>query len=161
MKLSALREASLAKEMHDAGLADMGYLYMGFYVHSCTKMRYKGDYVPSSLADPEEYTWHPLEQWQPLLDKYRYVSLSHPEHNLQGLPDVSENDSAQEPELPASILSAAQIIQTGRRGGAVAVPVITSPQWRRPAERLAISTLLNELGPELAAEVLLYMAHEV
>jgi len=159
-KLSALREVSLAKEMHDTGLTDMGYLYMGFYIHSCAKMRYKGDYAPSFLADPEEYTWHPLEQCQPLLDKYRYVSFSHPQHNLQGSPDVSE-DAAQESDLPASILSDAQIIQTGRRGGAVAIPVITSPQWRRPTERLAISTLLNGLGPELAGEVLLYMAHEI
>ena len=29
LKLSALREVSLAKEMHDAGLVEMGFLYMG------------------------------------------------------------------------------------------------------------------------------------
>ena len=28
-QLSALREAALAKEMHEAGVADMRYLYMG------------------------------------------------------------------------------------------------------------------------------------
>lgn len=70
MKLSALREASLAKEMHDAGAPGMSSLYMGklvqknvlylrnlqwvsgFYIHSCQKMRYKGDYSPSFLLDP-------------------------------------------------------------------------------------------------------------
>ncbi|TFY59793.1 hypothetical protein EVJ58_g5558 [Rhodofomes roseus] len=160
-KLSALREASLAKEMYDTGLTDMGFLYMGFYIHSCPKMRYKGDYAPSYLADPEEYTWCPLEQCRPALEGHRYVSFAHPEHNLEGPPDVPEDDSIQEQELPASVLSEAQIIQTGRRGGAVAVPVITSPQWRRSQERLAISALLNGLGPELAAEVLLFMAYEL
>ncbi|KZT66010.1 hypothetical protein DAEQUDRAFT_730775 [Daedalea quercina L-15889] len=160
-KLSALREASLAKELHDAGLVDMGYLYMGFYIHSCPKMRYKGDYAPSYLADPEEYTWYPLEECRPPLDKNRYVSFAHPEHNLEGPPDVAEDDEVEEPEVPQSILSEAKIIQSGTRGGPVAVPVLNSPQWRRPAERLAISTLVNALGPQLLAEVLLFMAYEV
>ncbi|EPT02754.1 hypothetical protein FOMPIDRAFT_1143185 [Fomitopsis schrenkii] len=160
-KLSALREVSLAKEMHDAGLADMGYLYMGFYIQSCPKMRYKGDYAPSYLADPEDYTWHPLEKCRPLLDKYRYVSFEHPEHNLQGPPNVSERDPVEEPEVPASVLSSAQTIQTRARGGSVAIPVANSPEWKRPAGRIAISTLLNALGPELACEVLLFMAYEL
>ena len=54
-------------------------------------MRYKGDYAPSYLADPEDYTWHPLEKCRPLLDQYRYASFEHPEHNLEGPPNVSEN----------------------------------------------------------------------
>ncbi|OSX59239.1 hypothetical protein POSPLADRAFT_1150353 [Postia placenta MAD-698-R-SB12] len=82
-KLSALREASLAKELHTAGVVDLKALYMGFYIHSCKKMRYKGDYYPSYLADPEEYTWYPLETCRPLLDKFHYVSFAHPEHNLK------------------------------------------------------------------------------
>ena len=67
--------------MHDAGAPGMQYLYMGFYIHSCVKMRYKGEYAPSYLLDPEEYTWHPLEECTPLLDKYRYASFAHPEHS--------------------------------------------------------------------------------
>ncbi|KAL1739129.1 arginine-tRNA-protein transferase, partial [Schizophyllum fasciatum] len=46
-KLSAMREAALAKEMNDAGAKELAYLYMGkscFYIHSCQKMRYKGEY---------------------------------------------------------------------------------------------------------------------
>ena len=56
--------------MHDAGVPGMNALYMGellesnlvaehlvqhspgFYIHSCVKMRYKGDYSPSYLVDP-------------------------------------------------------------------------------------------------------------
>ncbi|KAJ9120823.1 hypothetical protein QFC22_002757 [Naganishia vaughanmartiniae] len=51
-KLSALREAALAKEFHKAGMTDMGWLYMGFYIWTCQKMRYKGEYSPSYLLDP-------------------------------------------------------------------------------------------------------------
>ena len=100
-QLSALRELTLAKEMHDAGAPGMQYLYMGeyhrrnsankhtqpstgFYIHSCQKMRYKGEYSPSYLADPEEYTWHPIEECRPLLDQYRYASFAHPEHSVEG-----------------------------------------------------------------------------
>ena len=54
----------------------------GFYIHSCQKMRYKGEYAPSFLADPEEYTWYPLEKCRPLLDKNHYAAFAHPEHSL-------------------------------------------------------------------------------
>ncbi|KAI0650632.1 arginine-tRNA-protein transferase [Trametes meyenii] len=82
-KLSALREAALAREMHEAGVQGMKYLYMGFYIHTCQKMRYKGEYSPSYLADPEEYTWFPLNKCRPLLDKYHYACFSHPEQSLE------------------------------------------------------------------------------
>ena len=70
MKLSALREVSLAREIREAGAVEMSSLYMGqsfahpflaltlirlllgFYIYSCPKMRYKGEYSPSYLADP-------------------------------------------------------------------------------------------------------------
>ncbi len=51
-KLSAIKEAALARELADAGMNDMGWLYMGYYMESCGKMRYKGDYSPSFLLDP-------------------------------------------------------------------------------------------------------------
>ena len=57
---------------------------VGFYIHSCPKMRYKGEYLPSYLLDPEEYAWHPLEQWTPLLDNFRYASIAHADHSVVG-----------------------------------------------------------------------------
>ncbi|KAI4188857.1 MAG: hypothetical protein L6R41_001878 [Letrouitia leprolyta] len=50
-KLSALREIALAVE------GGYRFYYMGFYIHSCIKMRYKNQYQPSYLLDPETYTW--------------------------------------------------------------------------------------------------------
>ncbi|KAI0033761.1 arginine-tRNA-protein transferase [Vararia minispora EC-137] len=81
-KLSALREISLAREIHKAGSSQMNYLYMGFYIHTCQKMRYKGEYHPSYLADPEDFTWHALEKCRSLLDSNRYACFSHPEHSM-------------------------------------------------------------------------------
>ncbi|KAG8806142.1 Arginyl-tRNA--protein transferase 1, partial [Serendipita sp. 401] len=50
-KLSVLREAALAREFYAAGLKELKWVYLGFYIHSCQKMRYKGDYSPSYLLD--------------------------------------------------------------------------------------------------------------
>jgi arginine-tRNA-protein transferase len=47
-------------------------------------MRYKGEYAPSYLLDPEEYTWHSLEECKPVLDQVRYASFAHPELNVKG-----------------------------------------------------------------------------
>jgi arginine-tRNA-protein transferase len=70
-KLSALREATLALE------GAYQYYYMGFYIHSCAKMKYKGEYRPQYVLDPESLSWDPLEgELRALLDKKRYVSLS-------------------------------------------------------------------------------------
>lgn len=70
-KLSALREAALAIE------GGYQYYYMGYYIHSCTKMRYKGDYKPQFVLDPESYDWDPLDgDLKTLLDRKTYVSMS-------------------------------------------------------------------------------------
>jgi len=57
--LSALQEIA-----HTATLAavcpDLRYYYMGFYIHGCPKMAYKGAYVPSELLCEATRTWVPL-----------------------------------------------------------------------------------------------------
>lgn len=50
--------------------------YMGFYIHSCPKMSYKGSYTPSFLLCPERLTWVPLELCRPILDAHKYARLS-------------------------------------------------------------------------------------
>lgn len=49
---------------------------MGFYIHTCPKMSYKGSYTPSSLLCPERLTWVPLELCRPVLDVHKYARLS-------------------------------------------------------------------------------------
>ena len=68
-KLSALREAALAIE------ADYTYYYMGYYIHSCKKMRYKGDYKPYVL-DYDTMQWDLLDdEMRALMDKRLWVSM--------------------------------------------------------------------------------------
>lgn len=69
-KLSAMREAALTLK------GGYKYYYMGYYIHNCIKMRYKGDYKPQYLLDPESYEWSRLdEKLLGLLDQKKYVSL--------------------------------------------------------------------------------------
>ncbi len=70
-KLSAMREAALA--------AEEGYRWymMGFYIHSCVKMKYKVDYHPQYILDPETHTWDLLDDdVKRRLDARKYLSLS-------------------------------------------------------------------------------------
>jgi arginyl-tRNA---protein transferase len=48
------------------------YYYLGYYIHTCQKMRYKGGYAPSQLLCPERLEWVPLELCRPLLDRQTY-----------------------------------------------------------------------------------------
>ncbi|CAF2520543.1 unnamed protein product [Rotaria sp. Silwood2] len=69
---SALKEIELTRRLaHE--IPDIKYYYLGFYVHTCVKMRYKGQYKPSFLLCPETYTWHSIEKCIPLLNAHKYA----------------------------------------------------------------------------------------
>ncbi|KAH7920811.1 hypothetical protein BV22DRAFT_1020525 [Leucogyrophana mollusca] len=154
-KLSALREISLAKDIHDAGIATMTSLYMGFYIHSCQKMRYKGEYSPSYLVDPEEYTWHPLDTCIPLLDRYRYATFAHPERSLEGSDDPGETDFPEtQVTIPDDILEDVQIIYSIQGGVVSVIPVTLSDRWKNPYARDEIMSCIVALGVDLSKEII-------
>ncbi|KZV23817.1 arginyl-tRNA--protein transferase 1 [Dorcoceras hygrometricum] len=74
-KYSALEEIRWINEnqMHCPSLQ---YYYLGYYIHSCSKMRYKASYRPSELLCPLRYQWVPYDVVKPLLDRRKYVCLS-------------------------------------------------------------------------------------
>lgn len=53
-KYSALQEISWVKNSHDH-CASLQYYYLGYYIHSCNKMKYKAAYRPSELLCPFRY----------------------------------------------------------------------------------------------------------
>ncbi|XP_051474853.1 arginyl-tRNA--protein transferase 1 isoform X5 [Apus apus] len=72
---SALREIAFTRQLHEKA-PDLSFYYMGFYIHSCPKMRYKGQYKPSDLLCPETYVWTPIEQCLPLLEHSKYCRFN-------------------------------------------------------------------------------------
>lgn len=70
-KLGALREIALAME------GGYRYWYPGYYIHSCPKMKYKVDYSPQYVLDPETLGWDLLDKEAlAVFDKQPYVSLA-------------------------------------------------------------------------------------
>ncbi|RJE17590.1 hypothetical protein PHISCL_10073 [Aspergillus sclerotialis] len=98
-KISALREIALTME------GDYRYYYMGYYIHSNQKMRYKGTFRPQYILDPESHDWDPLDgELVQKLDQRRYVSLSRDRRlAAEGVPEstdpVSDNFNDEEVSL--------------------------------------------------------------
>ncbi|XP_041866459.1 arginyl-tRNA--protein transferase 1 isoform X2 [Melanotaenia boesemani] len=72
---SALREIAFTRQLQKQS-PKLCYYYLGFYIHSCPKMRYKGQYRPSDLLCPETYVWVLIERCVPQLDNSRYARLN-------------------------------------------------------------------------------------
>ncbi|XP_060896616.1 arginyl-tRNA--protein transferase 1 isoform X1 [Labrus mixtus] len=72
---SALREISFTRQLQKQS-PKLSYYYLGFYIHSCPKMRYKGQYRPSDLLCPETFAWVPIERCLPQLENSRYARFN-------------------------------------------------------------------------------------
>jgi arginine-tRNA-protein transferase len=53
-KYSALQEIKWVQEANKV-CPSLSYYYLGFYIHTCPKMRYKAAYAPSELLCPAKY----------------------------------------------------------------------------------------------------------
>jgi len=71
---SALKEIEWIQKTSNT-VPKLKYYYLGFYIHSCVKMRYKGQYKPSDLVCPETLEWVPLADAIPKLEASKYSRL--------------------------------------------------------------------------------------
>ncbi|KQK05989.1 arginyl-tRNA--protein transferase 2 isoform X2 [Brachypodium distachyon] len=74
-KYTALKEIDWVKTTQRS-CPSLQYYYLGYYIHSCNKMRYKAAYRPSELLCPVRYEWVRYDVAKPLLDKNLYSVLS-------------------------------------------------------------------------------------
>lgn len=75
MKVLLYREICLVRQLHNMS-PDLKYYYMGFYIHSCPKMRYKAQFRPSYLLCPLRNTWHEIHKCIQRLDNEKYSILN-------------------------------------------------------------------------------------
>lgn len=73
--LSALNELRQVRILNRK-LPELKYYYMGYYIDSCQKMRYKRHFKPSFLLCPEAKTWHKIEHVLPKLQVSKYARLN-------------------------------------------------------------------------------------
>lgn len=74
---------------------NLKYYYMGFYIHSCPKMRYKAKFQPSYLLCPLRYTWHAIDECIKQLDKTKYSVFNksedaHADNNTLNIENVNQ-----------------------------------------------------------------------
>lgn len=150
-KLSAMREASLAHEMKETGAPGMNYLYMGFYIFSCPKMRYKADYSPSYLADPVTYQWYPLKDCIPLLEKNRYACFSDPSLSIKG---NGQPDDTSYPSPGEELMQCVRVKLT-HRGKSIVVPIKMTNIARHKESLTEVEECIQALGAEVLEEVVL------
>ncbi|XP_069395124.1 arginyl-tRNA--protein transferase 1 isoform X3 [Paralichthys olivaceus] len=72
---SALREIAFTRQLQKQS-PKLSFYYLGFYIHSCPKMRYKGQYRPSDLLCPETFAWVPIERCILQLENSRYARFN-------------------------------------------------------------------------------------
>ncbi|KAI1269906.1 arginine-tRNA-protein transferase [Xylariaceae sp. FL1019] len=94
-KLGALREISLATE------GGYGYWYPGFYIHTCPKMRYKIDYMPQEVLDPDSLKWVKLTQ--DVLAKFDSHGYLHLNREADAIDDTGAESSVKSKNLGAGL----------------------------------------------------------
>jgi len=73
--LTSLFEIAFTRKLQKEHFPNLTNYYMGFYIHSCSKMKYKAKYSPSWLLCPVTYQWVPVQDALPLLDKSKFAKL--------------------------------------------------------------------------------------
>lgn len=73
--VSAIKEIELVRQELQR-VPEFQFMYLGYYIHSCPKMRYKAQYEPSQLLCPETSTWVPYVQVKPKLDQHKYCKFA-------------------------------------------------------------------------------------
>jgi len=67
---TAVREIQFTQQL------GLPYYYMGYYIHSCPKMRYKGRFLPAHLLSPATYNWHNIDHCVQELETAKYSAFN-------------------------------------------------------------------------------------
>lgn len=137
---TALRETEMTRKLHLCEPETFRYYYMGYYIHSCIKMRYKGNYTPSFLLCPESYRFVPIEGCLPKLDSSKYSRL---------------NDEESSPENVQSWLGSTLVVVQQTYFTYAQFCLIVSEEDREEALVREYSELV---GPKVAARMLLSLS---
>lgn len=140
-----LGKYSALKEINFCRVYEFEFYYMGYYIHSCEKMRYKGDYRPSELLCPRTFTWVPLMSCIAILERFKFSPLVEPfSSERAALTDDKVDDSEQLQQfvapppqnskeivgsLPINLLSLGMTVRLGQltdRGQEILKPLLTT-----------------------------------
>lgn len=128
-------------------LPNFHYYYMGYYIHTCKKMKYKAGYKPSDLLCPVTYTWVPISE---CIDRVKmdndHEKVKPEERKLRLAPEsvpAEVIDTSNLDDVLCVIERSLATVQTVRRCG------IVIPQ----SERTKIATYKQMVGPVLCTQI--------
>jgi hypothetical protein len=166
-RYTALREIQWVQQA-SITRPQLRWYYMGFYIHTCQKMRYKGEYEPSQLLCPVTHTWVDLDaDCRRILDKHRFACLADPSRNpaeaTEPPPPTDEERLAQAaaliPPTPPSLsrqidlLTRMSLVALSTAGTFATVDMLT-PHGQRVVEPIIRETV-TQLTPPVARRVLI------
>ena len=137
---SALREIETTRRFFRSNPA-FEFYYMGYYIHSCQKMRYKGNYFSSSLLCPEAYRFVPIELCRTKLEARKYSRLL--------------DESGEEEEAAPTCDNVMVLFQRQR------MPYVFFRALCGTAQEPKVSEYAKLVGPSVASRMLLYLTSEV
>ena len=130
-KVSALQEITLTRRLSRLeAMQGIAYYYMGFYIHTCQKMKYKAEYRPSQLLDCSDNSWNSFVGAAPKLDAEQYFGWS---------------DGQQRAQLRAEAEKRAQDTTEDATEGAVRVPTRPIPPPGMLDAKLILQALEHKL----------------
>ncbi|KAK9903993.1 hypothetical protein WJX75_002063 [Coccomyxa subellipsoidea] len=99
-KVSALREIAFTQAAAMT-CPSLHYYYMGYFISSCPKMRYKGEFRPSDLLCMHSLCWVPTERAVPALDADMHCIISQVPGALEDLGAEYVSSSAHSCDYPS------------------------------------------------------------
>lgn len=132
-KATALQEIALTKRLgRSEAMREIQHYYMGFYIHTCQKMKYKAEYRPGQLLDCSNNSWCKLDDVAARLDGKRFYGWS---------------DAQEQPSHPVQVEEETATAENGEEEDERAVRVPTQP--RPPPGMLNAQAILRSLDQKL------------
>ena len=143
---SSLREIELVRRLHKHN-PTIRYYYMGFYIHSCVKMRYKGNINASYLLCPETFIFHDYKWCKANFDLSKTNRLTLDE-SVQDRDAISRVDEV--PVLSRETAMTYQVYRTEFRGS------ISEANARKQREK--VEEYARLVGNKFIFENLIYLS---
>ncbi|KAJ3322193.1 Arginyl-tRNA--protein transferase 1 [Boothiomyces sp. JEL0866] len=104
---SAFKEIATTLELYHEN-PSIHHYYLGYYIHTCPKMRYKAQYRPSQLLCPLGFNWVKADIAIPLLETKKNSVLTYKENDILVPKSISE---FQKPQISPNALKMVKILQ--------------------------------------------------
>lgn len=148
--VSALMEITYVRSLQSHWSDKLTQYYMGFYIHSCPKMRYKAQYSPSQLLCPQTFAWIDVKDCISLLDKTKYARLNRTDSS----PDQLSATPSKERLGRVSVLYRHRPTRYAAYNRAFAAAAVLTDEDREIAE------YYNLVGDKVSQCMLLYRASD-